>query len=84
VCAGVFFIGVLSDYMFGTIADKNALADFFYRIIPNMQIFLVADALTQEFIIKSNYLLTAAAYAAGFVAAILALAVALFQTREVG
>lgn len=84
VCAGVFFIGVLSDYMFGTIADTNALADFLYRIIPNMQIFLVADALTQEFIIKSDYLFTAAAYAAGFVAAILALAVALFQTREVG
>lgn len=84
VCLGVFFIGVLSDYMFGRIAATNSVAFFFSRVVPNLQIFLVADAVTQEFRITVNYLLTAAAYAAGFVAAILALAVALFQTREVG
>jgi len=84
VCLGVFFIGVLSDYLFGRIADTSTVAYVFSHIVPNLQIFLVADAVTQEFHITVNYLLTATAYAAGFVAAILALAVALFQTREVG
>jgi hypothetical protein len=52
--------------------------------VPNFQVFWVTDAVNQGVAIPGNYLGLTALYAACFVAAALAIGVALFQRREVG
>ncbi|MBU3728856.1 MAG: ABC transporter permease [Phycisphaerales bacterium] len=55
-----------------------------YAAIPNFQVFWVVDAVNQNQSIPGEYLANALPYAAAMVAVALALAVALFQRREVG
>jgi hypothetical protein len=53
-------------------------------VIPNLQFFWPADALTQGHPITLGYLGSLSLYAACMVTAILSLAVLLFQGRDVG
>jgi hypothetical protein len=53
-------------------------------IVPNLQLFWPADALTQGHAIPVWHLGWLAAYAAALVTAALSLAVLLFQSRDVG
>ncbi len=53
-------------------------------VVPNFQVFWMTDALTQKKAIPLEYILYAVPYSALLVIALLALAVALFQRREVG
>lgn len=84
VCLGVVALGVASDGLFGQHAKTHAAAWALYRVTPNFQFFFVGDALTQQSSIDAAYLLSTTAYGLAFTLAILALAVALFQTRETG
>jgi len=84
VCFGVFILGLISDYMLGRFAETSLISDIFYRIIPNVQLFYPADAITQGRPIPGMYVAWVTGYTALFIAAVLSLAVALFQTREVG
>ncbi len=84
VCFLVFALGMTNDYFLGVAAKRAWGYDALYRIIPNMQVFWPADALTQGTPFTGHYVLWVAAYAALLVGAVLGLAVFLFQTREVG
>jgi hypothetical protein len=53
-------------------------------VVPNLQLFWPADALTQGHAIPAWHLGWVAAYALAMVTAALALAVVLFQSRDVG
>lgn len=55
-----------------------------YAAIPNFQVFWVVDAVNQKQAIPTEYLATALPYAAAMVITALAVAIALFQRREVG
>jgi len=55
-----------------------------YAIVPNFQVMLLTDALTQEHVIPGMYVLRAALYALLLIIAALGLATILFQRREVG
>ncbi len=61
-----------------------AAAKFIYMLAPNLQFFWTADAITQDKPISAGLFGLVSGYAALQVTAILALAVALFQNREVG
>jgi hypothetical protein len=52
--------------------------------LPNFQLFWLSDALTQKRAIPSEYIGLVVPYALAMVTALLALATALFQRREVG
>ncbi|TVQ52379.1 MAG: hypothetical protein EA377_10355 [Phycisphaerales bacterium] len=56
----------------------------FYAIIPNFQIMLLLDALTQGHVIPGSYVVGSIFYGLLFVIVALCLAVILFQRREVG
>lgn len=84
ICSGVFLFGLVSDYVLGGWADVGGVRQWIYQIVPNLQILWPADALTQEFPIPPRYVGYVTAYSAMYVAAILAVATSLFQTREVG
>ncbi len=84
ICTAMFMLGLSADFMFQYVKDGSRIWIWLYRIIPNIQVFWAADSITQKQQITSSYMLLAGAYALLFVIAFLSLAVALFQTREVG
>jgi len=55
-----------------------------YAVVPNFQVMLLSDALTQGHVIPVPYVLNAMLYGVFYIVVALALAVILFQRREVG
>lgn len=82
VCAAVLIVGLLSDYMFGTAAHTNIAARIAYAVVPNFQHFWAGDAVIGATPIPFHYVLRALAYAALYSFGALALALFLFQDRE--
>jgi hypothetical protein len=83
-CIGLFMLGLISDYTFGRLADAHLWAKICYFLVPNLQIFWISDAIYEGNIVPIKYVLITAFYAIGYTAAILALAIAFFQRRQVG
>jgi hypothetical protein len=83
-CVGIFLLGLISDWIFGRFADQHLWAKIGYILTPNLQIFWVSDAIYESNTIPGSYLLLASSYSFLYTAGILALAIALFQRRQVG
>ena len=83
-CIGLFMLGLVSDYTFGRLADTHLWAKICYFVVPNLQIFWISDAIYEGSVVPIKYVLITAFYAIGYTSAILALAIALFQRRQVG
>ena len=87
ICTVVLAVGIVSDYAFGQYEDTSWLARGAYRILPNMGPFWVVDGLvagTEKTAVPFKYVGLASAYAGLLTVAILNLAIAAFQKREVG
>lgn len=83
VCSALFLLGLMSDYFWGTRAKSGAWwASVLYAVTPNLQLFWMADVLNGTQPIPAGYIGKAFGYAAGYIGAVLALALALFQDRE--
>jgi hypothetical protein len=84
ICSAFFLVGLMSDYLFGQPADRGAWwASVLYTVIPNWQNFWLADALeTGKSTFHWGYVGEAFAYGVGYVGAALAVAVVLFEERE--
>lgn len=72
------------DFVFVTPTEINPLAATAWAVVPNMHYFWLLDAVTQNRDIPASYLLKIILYALLQVGAFLALAIALFQRRDVG
>ena len=85
-CFGVFLIGLVSEYFLGGWASEpgSIVAKKVYEIVPNFQLIWPCDALTQEHDFTSLYVASTGGYTILYVCAVLALAMAMFQTRELG
>lgn len=86
LCAGVYVLGLLSDHYFGQPAQAGG--PWFYHVlyaaVPNFQFCWAGDALTQGRTIPLAQLGQVATYCGLYSLGVLALGVALFETREVG
>lgn len=84
ICSALFLVGLMSDYLFGRPAERGVWwGSVLYSVIPNWQNFWLADALeTGKSTFHWGYVAKAFAYAVGYVGAALAVAVALFEDRE--
>ena len=82
-CVGVFLLGLISDYVFGRFADAHLWAQIGRFLVPNLQVFWISDAIYEGSEVPFRYILISASYALCYAAGILALAVALFQRRQV-
>lgn len=84
ICSAFFLVGLMSDYLFGRPAEKGAWwGTVLYTLIPNWQNFWLADALeTGKSTFHWGYVGKALAYVVCYVSAVLALAVTLFEDRE--
>ena len=83
-CVAIFILGLLSDHMFGRFIETNVFARIPYALIPNMQVFWVADAVVAGQVIPGGYLLAVTQYGVLYQIAALAICVLLFERREVG
>jgi ABC-2 type transport system permease protein len=83
-CIGIFLLGLVSDYVFGRFADAHLWAKIGRYIVPNLQVFWISDAIYEGSTVPVKYLLIGACYALCYTGAVLAIAVALFQRRQVG
>jgi ABC-type transport system involved in multi-copper enzyme maturation permease subunit len=98
LCTGAFLMGLISDSLFGKfvhdypLSTASGLLDYLARaamalifhLTPNLQCLWPADALSQGNPFDATYIAAVSAYAVLYTAAVLALAIASFQTREVG
>jgi len=87
VCSAVFLLGLVADYLYsrmgGTLEGGPWWATVLYTLLPNWQLFWLADLLeTGRGAFHWGYVAKAFAYTVGFVGALLALAVVLFEDRE--
>jgi hypothetical protein len=83
-CIGIFLLGLVSDYAFGRFADTHLWAKIGRFLVPNLQIFWISDAIYEGSQVPVKYIVITASYALCYTTAILALAIALFQRRQVG
>jgi ABC-2 type transport system permease protein len=84
ICSAIFLIGLMSDYFFGRPAEHGSWwASALYSVIPNWQLFWLADAITMG---KSTfhwaYVAKAFGYAVCYAGAALAAGAVLFEERE--
>lgn len=84
ICAAIFILGLMSDYFLGEAAQDNFLFGALYALVPNWQLFWMADALAAGKIIPSVYVLWGAVYVVLFSLLFTLFAFALFARREVG
>lgn len=94
ICTAVFLLGIMSDYLFGRALDPKtasggflgtigvAVSSVLYTIVPNWQLFWLSDALEKGRTIPWTYVGKATLYVAGYLGAALALAMLLFEDRE--
>jgi ABC-2 type transport system permease protein len=68
----------------GNESAVRTLSRVAYAVVPNFQVLLLSDALTQEHLIPPRYVGTASLYGGLYIVAALGVATALFQRREVG
>ncbi len=84
ICSAVFLVGLMSDYFFGKPAAHGSLwASTLYSVIPNWQLFWLADAIDAgRSTFHWDYVGKALGYAVCYVGAALAVGVMLFDERE--
>ena len=83
-CIGIFLLGLITDWAFGSLADSHLWAKALYFIIPNLQVFWISDAIYKGSQITFQYIALAGSYSLCYMAAVLFIAIALFQRRQVG
>jgi hypothetical protein len=79
-CASIFLLGLLSDHIFGRF--DNIFARAAYLLVPNMQVFWMADVVVAGEIIPAKYVWEASGYGFSYSAAILLISTVLFELRE--
>jgi hypothetical protein len=87
VCSGLFLLGLVSPHLFGGLAAKGSWLGFsLYSVLPNWQIFWIADAMETEKAVPGlwSYVGKAFAYCVCYSGATLMLALMLFEDRDLG
>jgi ABC-type transport system involved in multi-copper enzyme maturation permease subunit len=84
ICSAFFLLGLMSDYFFGRRAETGSWwASALYTVVPNWQLFWLADALeTTKDTFHWDYVGKAFVYVIGYAGAALAVGTALFEERE--
>jgi ABC-2 type transport system permease protein len=84
-CVGLFLLGLVSDYVFGRLADAHLWAKIGKIIIPSLQVFWISDAIYEEGVhVTASYILSCGIYSLIYTSAFIFLSIALFQRRQVG
>ncbi|MBI3415765.1 MAG: hypothetical protein HY043_10695 [Verrucomicrobia bacterium] len=84
ICSAFFLLGLMSDYMFGRRAEAGSWwGEICYTVLPNWQLFWLADTLEKgKSGIPWSYVARSFAYVIGYLGAVLAMALLMFEDRE--
>jgi len=82
VCVAVFFIGSIHPYLFANLGREIPAAGVLSWVVPDLTMFFPLDALIRDKAYPAEYIGIAAAYCALYVAAVLAIGMALFERRQ--
>jgi ABC-type transport system involved in multi-copper enzyme maturation permease subunit len=83
ICSGIFLLGLMSDYIFRRAAEAGSWwGSALYAVVPNWQLFWMADALENKNSIPWSYVGKSFAYVVGYLGAVLAMALFMFEDRE--
>jgi ABC-type transport system involved in multi-copper enzyme maturation permease subunit len=84
ICSALFLVGLMSDYFLSEKAVEAGSwwASLLYTVVPNWQVFWLADALEAKKSIPWGYVMKALAYVSGYLGAVLAVALLAFEDRE--
>ena len=84
ICSGFFLLGLMSEYLLGRPAREGSWwASVLFPVLPNWQLFWIADALGQgKSVPWVRYLSGSLGYTVCYVSATLAVALSLFEDRE--
>jgi ABC-type transport system involved in multi-copper enzyme maturation permease subunit len=84
ICSGLFLLGLMSQYLFAPKASAGSWwASVLYTVTPNWQLFWLADALdTGKNTYYWGYVAKGLGYAVCYIGAALAVAIILFEDRE--
>jgi ABC-type transport system involved in multi-copper enzyme maturation permease subunit len=84
ICSALFLLGLMSQYLFAEKAKAGSwVASVLYSVTPNWQLFWLADALdTGKSLYYWGYVGKALGYAVCYIGAALAIAIMLFEDRE--
>jgi len=87
VCSALFLVGLMSDYIYwkagGGTGHAPWWASTLYTVIPNWQLFWLADAIDMgKSTFHWDYVAKAFAYTVGYAGAALAIGTAMFEERE--
>ena len=83
ICSAVFLVGLMSDYLFSAQAKAGSWwASILYTLLPNWQLFWLADALEGKNEIPWSYVGRSFGYVVGYLGAALVLALLMFEDRE--
>jgi ABC-type transport system involved in multi-copper enzyme maturation permease subunit len=86
VCSAFFLVGLMSDYIYAKLGGTEQGGPWYavalYAVLPNWQQLWMADALETGRKIPAQYLGTALGYVVAYVGAALAVALYLFEDRE--
>ena len=83
-CTIMLCLGLTADYLYQSYASLSGLAHALILLVPNFQFLWLADALSEENPVNPGYVAMVTLYSFFYVIAGLGVAVALFQTRDVG
>jgi hypothetical protein len=85
VCIVALCVGLVTDHYLQPLDEAGVgWGRVLYRVLPNFQFFWMIDALADDRVIPWSYVGRATGFAVCYALAVLALAAALFETREVG
>ena len=86
ICTALFLLGLMSDYLFGRRSEQGVWwASVLYAMTPNWQLFWLADILDSGKAYADfpwSYVAKAFTYMTAYVGAAVALALVLFEDRE--
>lgn len=82
-CTALFFLGLISDYLFGQARADSWFAALCYAVLPNWQDFWMIDALSGGGIIPWTYVVKAGVYAGLYLAGVLCLGLVSFRNVEI-
>ena len=84
-CIGLFLLGLVSDYVFGRLANAHLWAKIGKIIVPSLQVFWISDAIYEKTCnITTGYIASCGIYGLIYTAAFVLIAIALFEHRQVG
>ncbi len=85
ICVIAVSAGLAANQVIKPVAEQGATwAKIVYPLVPNFQVFWMIDALSEDRVIPWDYIGHATGYGLTYLAAVLLLGMALFETREVG